>query len=156
MNIDNEQDQIYMDIAKSYARMSKCISQSVGCIAVNERGRVISTGVNGTVSGFDNCNSIWEEKGPEHSKWSQKYEIHAEMNMILELAVSNQSFRDLTIYTTHSPCDNCLKHLAGLNSDNRVSRIVYNEPYYKMTPEELRIQENYALKLGIILEKLNK
>ena len=44
-------DQIYINIAKEFAKFSKCVSYQVGAILV-KNGRIISTGYNGSPSGF--------------------------------------------------------------------------------------------------------
>jgi dCMP deaminase len=114
----------------------------VGVIAVNERGRIISTGVNGTPSGFPNCCDVHAKRGVEHSAWSEEFEIHGEMNTLLEMARSTVTFNEVTFYTTHCPCDNCLKHMLGLISpDTKVKRIIYNEVYYRTPIEKLTAQK---------------
>lgn len=139
--------QIFMDMALNYARFSKCVSMSVGCIAVNERGRIISTGVNGTPAGFDNCCDVHADRGAAHSAWSEKFEIHAEMNCILEMARSAVTFREVTFYATHCACPNCLKHmLAIITPDIKVKAIIYNEVYYR-TPVELLTEQKDTCKL---------
>jgi len=45
--------------------------------------RILSTGYNGTPSGYINCSEHFSGKYSEdHYKWSDIYEIHAEMNAI--------------------------------------------------------------------------
>lgn len=141
------------DIVNILSRKSKCVSMKVGCIAVNERGRIVSSGVNGTISGGKNCCDVHAVKGNTHSAWSQKYEIHAEMNCILELARSSGKYKSLTFYTTHSPCDNCLKHLMGMRAvgELNIVAIVFNERYDKVSKEELDIQKAYCLEFGVLL-----
>jgi dCMP deaminase len=147
--------EIFMDNALSIARLSKCISMQVGCIFVNERGRIVSTGVNGTASGYENCSDVHSCRGEEHSSWSEKYEIHAEMNAILEMARSPVIPRELNIYVTHCPCSNCLKHIIGLNTDElTVKRIIFNELYYKTSLETFAEQKRYAAQFGVELTGL--
>ncbi|MNE70220.1 Cytidine and deoxycytidylate deaminase zinc-binding region [compost metagenome] len=141
-----------MDMAIRLAAMSKCVSMQVGVVAVNERGRVIATGVNGTVSGSVNCCEVHQERGPEHSAWSEEHEIHGEMNTILEMARSTVTFNEVTFYTTHCPCNNCLKHMLGLNSpDTKVKRIIYNEVYYRTPAGQLPKQEASCKRLNVEL-----
>lgn len=149
--------QIYMDIALSIAKLSKCVSMQVGCIAVNERGRVVSTGINGTVSGHPNCCEIHSDRGPTHSEWSDKFELHAELNCILEMARSTSSFSRLDFYVTHCPCSNCLKHLLGLQAVGSVEigNIIYNEVYYRSPPELIIEQVAYCRQFGVDLISLN-
>lgn len=144
---------VFAGVAKNIATFSKCASMAVGCVAVNERGRIISTGVNGTVSGHVNCRDLHSSRGAEHSAWSERYEIHAEMNCVLELARSSTTFEVVDFYVTHCPCQNCLKHLIGLSAAGvaTVRRIVYDEVYYKTTPEALQQNKEYCKAFGVDL-----
>jgi dCMP deaminase len=151
-----------MDNAISIARLSKCISMQVGCIAVNERGRIISTGVNGTVSGYKNCCDVHSGRGVEHSSWSEKFEIHAEMNCILEMARSSVTFQSLDLYVTHCPCSNCLKHIIGLRDTSsgaftmNIRNIIYNEVYYRTPIELLLEQKEYCKLFGVNLLSIDE
>ena len=76
-------DKNFIKIAQELATASKCVSKQVGAVIVKD-GRILSTGYNGTPSGFTNCNEHWKGKyTPEHHEWSKTYEIHAEMNAII-------------------------------------------------------------------------
>ena len=72
-------DTVYMEMAHSLAKLSKCVRLQVGCLLVKD-GRVLSTGVNGTPSGYTNCN---EAEYEEHHAWSLRHEIHAELNAVI-------------------------------------------------------------------------
>ena len=91
-----------MKIAQATALRSKDISTKVGCVIVDENDRIVSTGYNGFVSKCDESLMTFERP--------LKYylTIHAEMNALL---YSRRSLDGCTLYTTHSPCDNCLKHI---------------------------------------------
>jgi len=45
-----------MNLAKVTAKRSTCCRRSVGCVLVNKRGHILSTGVNGVASGLPHCN----------------------------------------------------------------------------------------------------
>ena len=76
-------DEIFLNIAKEIAKGSKCVSIHVGCV-IEKNNRILSTGYNGTPSGYMNCHDHWKgEYTHEHHEWSIKYEIHAEMNALL-------------------------------------------------------------------------
>lgn len=153
---ENKEDfKIYLKIANDMASFSKCVSMQVGCIAVNERGRIIASGINGTPPGFKNCNDVHTCSGENHSKWSLEYEIHAEMNCIIDMAKSGSYFTEVSLFCTHSPCWNCLKHIAALNSKERpVKRIVFDKIYYKISPEEFNKQKEFCDSIGISLEQI--
>lgn len=149
---------VFMEYAISAAKLSKCVSMQVGCVAINERGKPISSGVNGTHSGAKNCHELFTCRCPEHSAWSEFHEIHAEMNCILDMARSSVTFKTVDFYVTHSPCSNCLKHMIGLIvKDNiHVNNIIFNEVYRRITPEQLQIQKNYCLNFGVNLSHINE
>ena len=50
-------DKSFINIAKEIALASKCVSKQVGAVIVKD-GRILSTGYNGTPSGYQNCNSF--------------------------------------------------------------------------------------------------
>lgn len=134
----NDKDQIFLNIAKEYSKFSRCQFTKVGAIAVNKNKRIIATGVNGTISGFSNCCDHHFENRDDHVPYTRENEIHAEANLILELARSNISFKELSIYLTISPCAECFKLLLGLNSKHtKVKRIVWAEQYHRTTEDEI-------------------
>ena len=105
----------YMNIAEEVAKKSKDDSSKVGCVIVDKENRLVSTGFNGFVSKCDE--KMMTIKRP------LKYHltIHAEMNALI---FARENLSGCTVFTTHGPCDNCLKHLlqAGIRT------IVYNDP----------------------------
>lgn len=149
---------VFMDSAISLSRLSKCVSIGVGCVAVNERGRIVGSGVNGSISGYKNCCELHTDRGPTHRAWSVKYEIHAEMNCILEMARSPVYNRSLTFYVTHSPCWNCLKHMLGMKAkgEMEVVAIVYNTVYHGSTDEDIKEQMLYCNEFGVKFISINE
>lgn len=126
MNL-TEEDQIFLNIAKEISKKSKCISFQVGCIIV-KNGRILSSGYNGSPSGYDNCNKCFNRQKfdrIEHSKWSDENEIHAEMNSIIYAAKEGVSISGSIMYCTLQPCNNCLKNIIA----SGIKRIVYAEKY---------------------------
>lgn len=51
-------DETFLDIADCVAKESKCVSLGVGAVLVKD-GRIISTGYNGTPSGYLNCDAMF-------------------------------------------------------------------------------------------------
>ena len=144
-------DSIYMNVCMNMSEFSKCQFTKVACIFVNESGKVISTGVNGTLSGMENCCDHHFEKREDHKPYSDENEIHAEMNAILDLARNGTRFNTISVYTTISPCENCLKHLLGLIQVGLVSidKIVYGEKYHRLTDEQVDKMKEKCAKLGV-------
>ncbi len=127
---------------------SKCVSMHVGCIVVRD-GHIISTGYNGTNSGEPNCNEVHSERGINHTKWSEKHEIHAEMNAVLH---SPTPVKGSIVIVTHSPCWNCVKHLKCAG----VEGIYFLERYYQMTDEEFEECRLSCERAGIVYNQITE
>jgi dCMP deaminase len=126
-------DKQFINIAKEIASASKCVSKQVGAVIVKD-GRILSTGYNGTPSGFINCNEYWNNcYTKEHHEWSKKYEIHAEMNAIIWAARNGISIDGATIYVTLEPCSECAKNIVA----SGITRVVYLTPYDKNNSKEI-------------------
>lgn len=128
---------IFMDIAEKLATGSKCSKLKVGCLIVKNK-RIISSGVNGTPSGYINCcdrypnGIITEEDKNDHYRWSKLYEIHAEMNAMISASNSGIKIKDADVYVTTFPCTECLKNLTQLGIKN----IYFSEFYKSQTYED--------------------
>ncbi len=152
---------LYMDIARQIASgKSKCQFTKVGAVAVNENDRIIATAVNGTISGEINCCDHHFHTRDSHVAFTRENEIHAEANLVLELARSSSTFSELTIYITLSPCEECLKLLLGLRStkgSNKISipTIVYGERYHRTTVDQLNSMVDKARRTGTHLIDIN-
>lgn len=124
-------DKKFLEIANSMSEMSKCRSKKVCAIAVRDT-RIIATGINGTLQGYQNCsdrfpNGVTSENREEHHKWSLLYEAHAEDNLISEFSKNHISSIGATIYITIQPCVKCTIRLANIG----IERIVYASTYDK-------------------------
>lgn len=134
-------DYIYIQMANTWASLSKAEKKKVGCLVVKD-GMIISDGYNGTPSGFDNkC----EETDYFNQLITKKEVLHAESNAITKLAKSTQSSKGATMYITAAPCEDCAK----LIIQSGISRVVYGE-FYK---NEFGI--NLLKKAGVQVDKLN-
>lgn len=144
-------DATLMEVAKAVALDSKCVRLNVGAV-LTRNGVILSTGTNGTPRGYDNCCDVVGVSIPmeDHHHWSQKYEIHAEMNCMLQCPVS---IIGSTMYVTDSPCFNCTKHMVAAG----VSRIVYGKLYDRYLAElkhEWEEVVEFCADNGVLLEKL--
>ena len=110
-------DNLYMNIAREFAKMSYCKRLQVGAVIVKDR-RIISDGYNGTPSGFDNVCEDCDNK-------TYPYVLHAEANAITKIAASTYSSEGATIYITASPCIECAKLIIQAG----ITRVVYGELY---------------------------
>lgn len=139
------QAKAFLNVTESLKVLSKCTRLKVCCI-IEKDGRIISTGVNGTPSGFINCEekfSLKDRLKPDYSKrhheFSDNYEIHAEMNAILEMGknTSIDSYRDLTLYCSTCPCPGCAKVIA----QSGIRSVFYHEEYDRLPEGAAHLKE---------------
>ena len=150
------QDKTFINIADELATFSKCQFTKVACIIVNERGRIISTGVNGTIPGYENCCEHQFNDRDDHKAYSDRYEIHAEMNAILEMIKNkSNSGKELSFYCTISPCWNCIKHIMGLHTEEtKITKIVFRQKYHRTSDAELEEMKAFCKKKSTELYQL--
>jgi dCMP deaminase len=138
----------FINIAKELAKASKCVSKKVGAVIVKDN-RILSTGYNGTPQGYVNCNEHWNnEYTKEHHNWSQKYEIHAEMNAIIWASKNGIKIDNSTIYTTLQPCEQCTKNIIA----SGIKKIIYEKEYDKNNTKEIL---NFLKANNVAIQKLN-
>ena len=118
----------FMATAIVWAGRSKDPSTQVGACYVNEKGRIISVGYNGSPNKWDDDVFPWGKdisNGEKNTKYP--YVIHAEMNGILNYDGSSSDFENSVCYVTLFPCSNCAKFLV----QRGVKKIVYLCDKYK-------------------------
>ncbi len=139
-------DRYYMSVAEAvrgsdtdnspHRDGANCWGSKVGAVIVQGSGpageRIISTGYNGTPAGFKNCLDGGCVRC-EHRRTDPKAGgigldrcvcVHAEQNALLTAARFGVSVAGSTIYSTLSPCFNCLKEAIQAG----VVRFVYLSP----------------------------
>ena len=117
----------FLQIAKIMGDNSHCVSHKVGAVLV-KNNRIISTGINGTPSGYINCDEVFTSDDfnrKKHHIWSNLNELHAEVNMLAIAAREGISTKDSIVYTTISPCTNCSKMLIAAG----IKTVIFNELY---------------------------
>jgi dCMP deaminase len=138
-------DQIYMEMAKTWSKLSYAARKKVGALIV-KNGCIIADGFNGTPSGFENeCEEAINDKDNNFLGYQTKwYVLHAEANAILKMAKSTQSCEGSTLYITCSPCAECSKLILQAG----ITRIVYDEEYRDLTGLDL------LRKAGVEIKKM--
>ena len=121
-------DKYFLEIAGLVSERSTCIKRKVGSVLVKD-SHILSTGYNGSPSGFKHCTS--ETCVRQNLKSGQKPElcrgVHAEINCIIQAAMHGTSIKgDTTLFTTHFPCMNCLKLIINAGIKNLVYKEGYN------------------------------
>lgn len=125
----------FLKTAYLLGQESKCVSRQVGALIVLD-GRIVSTGINGTPKGYQNCNEHFPNYNPKtdreaHHTWSKIHEVHAEMNAIAFAARNDIGIEGAEIYTILQPCDECLKMIKAAG----IKKIYYVVPYDKATKD---------------------
>jgi len=133
-------DEWAMRLAQVCAQRSTCLRRAVGCVLLNERGHVLSTGYNGVAAGMPHCNEMEMNpsmmfggdasypnacsgaKSPSGTNLDGCEAIHGEQNALLQC---RDVYEIDTCYTTTAPCITCVKLL--MNTSCR--RIVFLEDY---------------------------
>jgi dCMP deaminase len=120
-------DELYLDIASLIATRSTCPRRQVGCVLVDNKNRILSTGYNGVASGrvhcIDHpCPGATYASGQGLDKCEA---LHAEQNAILLL---HDPWAVETAYLTVTPCLSCLKLLLGTSCQRIVAREEYKHP----------------------------
>ncbi|NDG52985.1 MAG: CMP deaminase [Flavobacteriia bacterium] len=124
MPIQQELDEVYLKISKTWSTLSKAKRQKVGCLIV-KNGSIISDGYNGTPKGFDNKCEMLDPRFCWSQEVTKPEVLHAESNAITKLAKSTQSSVGATMYITISPCVECAK----LIIQSGITRVVFGRVY---------------------------
>lgn len=128
-------DQVYLRVVMVIAERSTCVRRSVGCVLVDERGRVLATGYNGVARGAPHCNAVklragmktyphacsgaWSPSGTNLDACSA---VHAEQNALIQCRDVDKI---MTCYVTVPPCMSCTKLLLATSC----VKLVYARPY---------------------------
>jgi dCMP deaminase len=137
-------DHYYMDIARTVGTRANCTGSRVGAVLVADN-RIISTGFNGTPSGFPNCldggcvrcrdralakaGRIDEMADKSLATGPKQLDIcicvHAEANALLSAARAGTRTEGTALYSTYKPCFTCLKEAIQAG----VERVVFLNDY---------------------------
>lgn len=137
-------DEWAMGLAELTARRGTCLRRQVGCVLLNDRGHVLSTGYNGVAAGMPHCNQQADGHEPgaarglagppvyphacpgAHAASGTNLDgcraLHAEQNALLQC---RDPWSIHTAYITASPCMTCTKLLLNTSCQ----RIVFKDPY---------------------------
>lgn len=108
----------YMNICQAIKLKSKDPKTKVGVVIVSKKNnKIISTGYNGPPKSFDDKIIDWKDRLYVHS-----IIIHAEANALL---YGNLNLEECILYTTLSPCTDCIKLISACN----IKEIIYEKEY---------------------------
>jgi dCMP deaminase len=152
MSKEYKKHMTFLRIAKEFANLSHCVSHKVAAIAVKD-GRIVCSGINGTPPGDANCDDIFDADNfdrEEHKLFSDKKELHAEMNLILSAAREGISLKGSTLYCTLFPCGQCIKNLML----SGISTIYYAKVYDRYSEKEYNDTLLWCRNRGITIEHI--
>jgi dCMP deaminase len=109
-------DEYFIQMCNVIKLRSRDPKKQVGAILVSDDNRIISTGYNALKKG-SNDNIDWNNRDLVHL-----LVLHAEVNCLL---YATSKFENTTLYSTLSPCSNCIKLIAS----SGVKKIIYQDKY---------------------------
>ena len=131
-------DEYFLQMAATAAQRSEDPFLKVGAVAATPEGRIIATGYNGLLPGFEASEKFWENRDAR-----RRIIIHAEQNLC---SLFKRGEAEL-VAVTLSPCSACLMTLMA----HGVKRIIFRD-YYERDRDAEVIADHY----GVIYEKIQK
>lgn len=138
-------DEYFMKIAEVVATMATCDRKHVGAVIVVNK-TVVSTGFNGAPRHMPHCDDVGHELKEMGGRQSCVRTVHGEANALVQAARNGSKVEAGTLYTTASPCYDCLKLI--INSG--IVRIVCKEFYasrYGMSGEMMEFAKAAGVEL---------
>lgn len=131
----------YMGIARDAAQLSYAEKLKVGAILV-KNNNILGFSYNGSPAGHSNvCETIFDGELKTKPNVS-----HAEENLLLKLARSNESSEGGVLFVTHNPCFTCSRMINAAG----IVKVIYENEYR----DSSGIQ--FLLDCGIQVEKYRK
>lgn len=107
-----------ISIAVTVSKRSTCSRRNNGAVIATEKGVVLSTGYNGSLSGMEHCNhdcectrflleEVHDSWCPAHVENGCTTAVHAEANAVYFAARNGVSTEGSSIYCTTEPCIKC-------------------------------------------------
>lgn len=121
-------DEYFMRIAETVATRATCDRKHVGAIIVLNRV-IVSTGYNGAPRGMPSCDEVGHEMKEMGGRQSCVRTVHGEANALVQAARTGASVEGATLYTTASPCYDCLKLIINAGIVRIVSKEFYGSRY---------------------------
>lgn len=144
-------DELFMAIARLYAKRSTCKYFKVGVVFVRNN-RILTAGYNGPPKGEPHCEEVGCQKEDTYGNRLPAGSglcrgAHAEMNAIANASTEGVNLSGSTVYCTYSPCFDCAKVLVNLG----IVGFVYSSDYPEK--ENLMAIELFQRR-GVLLKRL--
>lgn len=114
-----------LGLAVLTSHRSTCARRQVGCVLLDQKGRVLATGYNGVPAGHSHCNDGYPCAGadaPSGTRLDECLAIHAEQNAILQCKAPDDVYYACC---TTMPCPTCLKMLFNTGCQVLVVKDLY-------------------------------
>ena len=118
-------DEYFLRIAEVVALRSTCLDKRVGCVLVNKKGIILSTGYNGAPHGYTHCTSLGYCPKDKSGNPSDCPSAHAEQNAIIHCPDAEEIY---SAYLTLSPCVACTRILLNTGCQRVVFLDVHGHP----------------------------
>ncbi len=139
-------DEYFMGVALLASMRSKDPSTTVGACIVNSDNKIISTGYNGSPTGYDDDTMPWDREGDfQNTKYA--YVCHSELNAILN---SPSIVKGCKVYVTLFPCNECAKAIV----QSGIKEVIYLSDKYKDTDSNC-VSKRILDTCGVKYRKLN-
>lgn len=138
-------DEYFMKIAEVTASRATCDRKHVGAVVVVNK-TLVSTGFNGSPRGMPHCDEVGHELKDMGGRQSCVRTVHAEANALIQAARNGARVDAGTLYTTASPCYDCLKLIINAG----IVRVVCKEFYasrYGMSGEMEKFAKDAGLEM---------
>lgn len=113
-------DEYFMSITELVAERATCPRLRVGAIIVKDK-RILTTGYNGAPAGLPHCDDVGCLIIKDHCVRI----IHAELNAILQAALTEAKLKGADLYSVYFPCLECMKAIISVG----IKRVIYKEVY---------------------------
>lgn len=143
-------DEYFMDIAEVVASKATCDRKSVGAVIVLNK-TIVSTGYNGAPRGMPECGEVGHELKEMGGRQSCVRTVHGEANALIQAARTGAKVEGGILYTTASPCYDCMKLIINAG----ISKVVCKE-FYASRYDMSGGMEKFAQTAGVELIFLAK
>lgn len=144
-------DEYFTKVAVDIGARATCTRHKFGCVIVNSRNELVSTGYNGPPHALEHCSDIGclrdKMKIPSGTRMEICRAVHAEMNALLQ---AGKNCRNGTLYVNGRPCTTCAKMIINA----RIKKVVVSGFY--ADAEGVKLMRKAKIKVIELYEDSNK
>lgn len=144
-------DEYFMKMAETASERATCDRKHVGALIVVNK-TIVSTGYNGSPRGLPHCDDVGHEMKEMGGRMSCVRTVHGEANALAQAARTGAKVEGGTLYTTASPCYDCLKLIINAG----IVRVVCKEFYasrYGMSDQMSDLAKAAGIEMIVLDEK---